>query len=100
MIVPESVTFNEARSSTEDLLKQIDGAKLNAEETRKAIASLVKSENGARGFFVTYLTSERTFADHPSPEVIEAMQSSPEIVGELLVKNLAMSAAMAVTHPS
>lgn len=30
--------------------------------------------------------------------MIQALQSSPEIVGELLVKNLAMSSATAVAH--
>jgi hypothetical protein len=54
--------------------------------------------SGARGFFVTYLTDDRTFADSPPDFVIEALKSSPEIVSELLVKNVTMSAAMAVVH--
>ena len=37
-------------------------------------------------------------ADNPSDGVINALKTSPEIVSELLVKNLAMSSAMAVTH--
>ncbi|NEN98812.1 MAG: hypothetical protein F6K50_25890, partial [Moorea sp. SIO3I7] len=44
------------------------------------------------------LTSDSTLADNPSPEVITALESSPEIVAELLVKNLAMSAAMGLNH--
>ena len=58
----------------------------------------VKSENGARGFFVTYLTSDTDEANEPSESVVQALQSSPEIVAELLAKNLAMSAAMTLTH--
>ncbi len=95
--VPESVTFQEAIALTQSLLSRIE-AGVSPAEIEAGIAELVKSENGARGFFVTYLTSDGNLADNPSPEVVRALQSSPEIVAELLVKNLAMSAAMAVTH--
>ncbi|MGK7916667.1 MAG: hypothetical protein AB4038_14160 [Prochloraceae cyanobacterium] len=98
LTAPESITFEEALAFTQSLLEQIEAGKLNEEEIQEAIASLVKSMNGARGFFVTYLTDDRTLADNPSNGVIQALQSSPEIVGELLVKNVAMSTAMAITH--
>lgn len=96
--VPESVSFPEAIEFTQSLLEQMETGKLNDHEIQSAITSLVKSENGARGFFVTYLTDERIIADNPSTGIICALQSSPEIISELLVKNLAMSAAMAITH--
>lgn len=98
MSIPDSVTFEEAIALTQSLMAQMIADELSAPEIADAIAQLVKSENGARGFFVTYLTSEGTLADNPSAEVIQALQSSPDIVSELLVKNLAMSAAQAVTH--
>lgn len=98
MNIPETVTFEEAIAFTQSLMSQMATGELSTPEVFDAIAQLVKSENGARGFFVTYLTSEGTLADHPSPEVIQALQSSPDIVAELLVKNLAMSAAQAITH--
>jgi hypothetical protein len=98
VIIPESVTFEEAITLTQSLLSQIATGELSQQAAGDAIAQLVKTENGARGFFVTYLTSEGTLADNPSPEVIQALQSSPDTVAELLVKNLAMSSAMAVTH--
>jgi hypothetical protein len=96
--IPETVTFEEAIAFTQSLMSQMAAGELSTPEISDAIAQLVKTENGARGFFVTYLTSEGTLADHPSPEVIQALQSSPDIVAELSVKNLAMSAAQAVTH--
>jgi hypothetical protein len=96
--IPESVTFEEAIAFTQSLMSQIEAGEVSPSEIRNAIAQLVKSENGARGFFVTYLTSPGTLADNPSPEVVQALQSSPDTVAELLVKNLAMSAATAVTH--
>ena len=98
MIIPESVTFEEAIALTQSLLSQMEAGETSPPEVSDAIAQLVKSENGARGFFVTYLTSEGTLADNPSAEVIQALHSSPDIVAELLVKNLAMSAAQALAH--
>jgi hypothetical protein len=96
--VPESVTFEDAIALTQSLLEQMSAGRLEDEEIQAAITDLVKTENGARGFFVTYLTDSRPLADNPSNGVIEALKTSPEIVGELLVKNIAMSSAMAVTH--
>jgi hypothetical protein len=96
--VSNSITFEEAIALTESLLEQMSDGTLNAAEIQDTITALVKTENGARGFFVTYLTSDRPLADNPSSEVVEALKTSPEITGELLVKNLAMSSAMTVTH--
>lgn len=94
--ISESVTFEEAIAFTQSLLEQI--STMGEAEIEEAIASLVKSENGARGFFVTYLTSEHSWVEQPTEAVIRALKTSPSIVSELLVKNLAMSAAMSVTH--
>ena len=96
--VPSDITFEQAIALTQSLLSRMATTNLQPSEIEAAIAELVKTENGARGFFVTYLTSELTLADNPSPEVVQALQSSPEIVAELLVKNLAMSAAMTLAH--
>ncbi len=96
--VGEAVTFEEAIALAQSLLSEIEQGALAQSEEEARIGGLVSSENGARGFFVTYLTDERALADNPSPALIRALQSSPEIVSELLVKNLAMSAAMAVAH--
>lgn len=98
MIIPAAVTFEEAIALTQTLMAKMVDGELSQPEASYAIASLVKTQTGARGFFVTYLTGEGTLADEPSPQVIQALQSSPSTVAELLVKNLAMSAAMAVVH--
>jgi len=94
----KSITFQEAIEVTQSLISGMMAGELGRDEALDAIAALVQSENGARGFFVTYLTAAETLADNPAPEVIQALRSSPDIVAELLVKNLAMSTAMAITH--
>lgn len=94
----ESITFEEAIEVTHSLMSQMAAGTLSEEDTQTAIADLVGTANGARGFFVTYLTDDSPLADDPSPGTLQALQAAPEIVAELLVKNLAMSTAMAITH--
>lgn len=89
------VTFEQAIAQTQALLSQAEVEE--SPEIVAAIAELVKTESGARGFFATYLTSA-SIADNPSIPVIQALQSNPDVVADLLIKNLAMSAAQAVFH--
>ncbi|MEB3309737.1 MAG: hypothetical protein VKJ02_05850, partial [Snowella sp.] len=96
--IPENISFENAIAQTQELVEKMANQSISDTEVEKTITNLVKTENGARGFFVTYLTDERPFVDSPSPSLIRALQSSPDIVGELLVKNLAMSSATAVAH--
>ncbi len=96
--IPETVTFQQAIALAQSLLSQAETSEISHSEMADAIAQLVKTENGARGFFVTYLTSDVSIADNPSTSIIQALQSSPEVVAELLVKNLAMSASQALYH--
>jgi hypothetical protein len=98
LTVPPDLSFEQAIALTQDLMAQMEAGTLSAEAEAQAIAALVASENGARGFFVTYLTSDSALADAPSEAVVKALQSSPDTVAELLVKNVAMSSAMAIAH--
>lgn len=93
----EDLTFEQAIAQTQTLLEDMAANDLSESETEAAIANLVKTHNGARGFFVTYLTDPRSFVDRPSEAVIRGLKTSEE-VPELLIKNVAMSAAMAVHH--
>ncbi|MGB5594384.1 MAG: hypothetical protein WBM62_10200 [Crocosphaera sp.] len=96
--IPENISFEDALQLTETLLEAMVESKLNDYEIEEIITTLVSSQNGARGFFVTYLTSDIPLADNPTNVVVNALKSSPDLVSELLVKNLAMSSAMALTH--
>ena len=96
--VSSSISFEQAIEVTQSLLAEVEQHRVSETELESIITALVQSENGARGFFVNYLTDDRDFVDRPSPAVIQSLHSSPEIVGELLVKNLAMSTGMILTH--
>lgn len=93
-----SISFENAIQQTQDLLSQIEF--LDAKTITQKFTELVSTENGVRGFFVTYLTSDLSHREYPSLEVITALKTSPIFVNELLVKNLAMSTAMVIYHRS
>jgi len=94
-----ALSFEQAIAYCQDLFAQVDQNQINEAELETAIANLVATENGARGFFVTFLTAhDFPLADHPTIPILHGLQTAPAIVGELLVKNLAMSAAMVVHH--
>ena len=61
--VPAAVTFEQAIALTQSLLSQIEAGSLSEADIATVISALVKTENGARGFFVTYLTSASSAAD-------------------------------------
>ena len=93
-----SLSFPEAIEATQSIMDRIGSGQINEAEIETKIASLVSSKQGARGFFVAYLTSELPLADNPSVGIINGLKYAPDLVGELLVKNVAMSTAMAITH--
>ena len=96
--VPEKVSFEQAIELTQALISKIEAGELPESEITVYLTDLVKSDFGSRGFFVSYLTSDSSLPDHPSPAVIQALRTNSKIVADLLVKNLAMSAASAVAH--
>lgn len=96
--VPDSVSFPDAIALTQTLLDGLEQGIVTETTLETTVRALVRSENGARGFFVTYLSDDRLPAEQPTQAVITALQASPAIVSPLLVKNLAMSTAMAITH--
>jgi hypothetical protein len=92
----KNITFEEAIALTEKFINEIP--QLSELEKEAIVSSLVISENGARGFFVTYLTNDNPLVDEKSSGILAGLQTSPEIISELLVKNVAMSTAMKITH--
>jgi hypothetical protein len=95
---PNPLTFENAIALSQSLLDGIETGRLTGADWTAQIAALVGTKAGARGFLATYLTDPRPLADCPTPETIEGLKASPDLVAELLVKNLAMSTAMELTH--
>ena len=96
--IPETVDFQQAIALTQQLLEQLENHNISDRQVQDAVSKLVASKPGARGFFATYLTDDRPIANSPAPAILNAFQPHSDRVAELLVKNLAMSSAMAVEH--
>ena len=94
----EQLSFPQAIQATKSLMDKIKYGQLDEKKIEKEVAAIVNSKSGGRGFFVAYLTSDMSIADNPSVGIINGLRTSTKMVSELLVKNLAMSSAMAVTH--
>jgi hypothetical protein len=96
--VPANIKFNEAIDLTQVFLMQLNKNELTSSQILDFVSELVQTANGARGFFVTYLTAQDPICDDPQPEIIAALQAHPEIAADLLVKNIAMSTAQQLHH--
>jgi hypothetical protein len=96
--VPADVKFDAAISLTQTFLTQLQNNQLTSSQIQKFVSDLVETSNGARGFFVTYLTSPEPICDEPRPEIIASLGVHPEIAADLLVKNIAMSTAQQLYH--
>ena len=94
----KSLSFPQAIASTQSLMEQINSHSLSEADIQQQVESLLSSKNGGRGFFVAYLTSDSSLGDHPSSGIIDGLKSTATISGDLLVRNLAMSSAMAIAH--
>ncbi|MGB7413220.1 MAG: hypothetical protein WA902_03345 [Thermosynechococcaceae cyanobacterium] len=94
--VPPTVSFQGAIALTQTLFTNIDP--LTPAEIESHVSDLVATMNGARGFFVTFLTNDFELSQEKRDAIATALSTTPDIVAELLVKNLVMSTAMILTH--
>jgi hypothetical protein len=96
--VPDHIKFDEAIDLTQSFLMLLKQKALTSSQILDFVSELIQTANGARGFFVTYLTAKDPICDDPQPEVIAAIAAHPEIAADLLVKNVAMSTAQQLYH--
>jgi hypothetical protein len=98
LFVPDQIKFDEAIDLTQLFLSQLKQNQLTSGQILDFVSELIQTANGARGFFVTYLTAQDPICDAPQPEIIAAIAAHPEIAADLLVKNVAMSTAQQLYH--
>jgi len=92
------LSFEQAIAESSRVLSELESGNMEEEQARDQIALIVSTQAGARGFFVALLTGELKLSDSPSQSIVEALTRAPEITGDLLAKNLVMSACTAVSH--
>ena len=91
-------TFKEAMQASMIWCKSWENDEITDEVISDRIGELIKTEEGARGFFVVSLSIDCPLMDRFPDALIFQLRSSGEIVVDLTVKNLAMSSAMLITH--
>ena len=91
-------TFKEAMQASMIWCKSWENDEISDEVISDRIGELIKTVEGARGFFVVSLSIDCALMDRLPDALIFQLRSSGEIVVDLTVKNLAMSSAMIITH--
>ena len=91
-------TFKEAMQATMIWCKSWENDEISDEIISDRIGELIKTLEGARGFFVVSLSIDCPLMDRFPDALIFQLRSSGDIVIDLTVKNLAMSSAMVITH--
>lgn len=91
-------TFKEAMEATMIWCKSWENDEISDEVISDRIGELIKTLEGARGFFVVSLSIDCPLMDRFPDALIFQLRSSGDIVIDLTVKNLAMSSAMVITH--
>ena len=91
-------TFKEAMQASMIWCKSWENDEISDEVISDRIGELIKTVEGARGFFVVSLSIDCPLMDRFPDALIFELRSSGEIVVDLTVKNLAMSSAMIISH--
>ncbi len=91
-------TFKQAMDASMIWCKSWENDEISDEVFADRIGELIKTVEGARGFFVISLSIDCPLMDRFPDALIFQLRSSGEIVVDLTVKNLAMSSAMVITH--
>ncbi|OKH15129.1 hypothetical protein [[Limnothrix rosea] IAM M-220] len=94
----QQLSFQEAITFTQQWLQQVEAQTLPEKRILADLQSLLTSRNGVRGFFVAYLTGNSPLADQVPDTFFEAFRATASEISEIVVKNLAMSTAMAIAH--
>ncbi len=91
-------TFKQAMQASMIWCKSWENDEISDEVISDRIGELIKTVDGARGFFVVSLSIDCPLMDRFPDALIFQLRSSKEIVVDITVKNLAMSSAMVITH--
>jgi hypothetical protein len=92
------MTFDVAIAKSNHLIEQVGTGELSAEDALPELLTITQSMNGARGFFVAFLTGDSQLSENPPAQFYQAFKQNKEIVYDLLAKNVVMSSATAHTH--
>ncbi len=91
-------SFEQAINASMIWCQSWDNEEISDEVLAERIGELLNTQNGARGFFVTSLSSDSPLMDRIPDALIFELRKAGKIVVDLTIKNLAMSTAMSIYH--
>tara|TARA_Y100001978_G_scaffold101731_1_gene91008 strand:+ start:129 stop:641 length:513 start_codon:yes stop_codon:yes gene_type:complete len=91
-------TFKEAMQASILWCESWENGEISDEVISDRIGELIKTHDGARGFFVVSLSTDCPLMDRFPDALIFQLRRTGKKVVDLTVKNLAMSSAMVVKH--
>ncbi len=91
-------TFKQAMEATMIWCKSWENDEISNEVIADRIGELIRTVEGARGFFVVSLSIDCPLMDRFPDALIFQLRGSGELIVDLTVKNLAMSSAMLIRH--
>jgi len=97
-MMTSTLNFEQSIQATNELLSRLHEREIDESTATAEIASLIEHSAGARGFLVAYLTGDSPVADEHPHCVLRGLRESNELITDLLIKNIVMSAAAKVVH--
>ena len=94
----EDLSFEQAIDLTQAWLEQVALGSITPEKIPTDLTHILRTEQGVRGFFVTFLTGHSPLADDLPPALVQGFVLAIDSISSILVKNLAMSTGMMLTH--
>ena len=94
----EDLSFEQAIDLTQAWLEQVALGSIAPEQIPTDLTHILRTEQGVRGFFVTFLTGDSPLADDLPPALVQGFVLAIDSISSILVKNLAMSTGMILTH--
>jgi hypothetical protein len=76
-----------------NLIDAVENNETSISEAKTQLEELLRTSNGARGFFVSFLTGHSKLSQNVPPEFLDEFKVHADLVYDLLIKNVVMSAS-------
>ena len=94
----DNLSFEQAIEQSQAWLDQVVQGDVPNDRIPTDLVTLLSTVNGVRGFFVTFLSGDCPLADEIPPPFQAGFTQAIDRISEIVIKNLAMSTAMILTH--
>lgn len=99
-VLSTAASFEDSLAAAPSLCQSLEAGSVD-DEAASSLGEMLQTTNGARGFFVNYLSGQYSVADaqEPPSALISALETAPEpATARLLLMNVVMPAATVLAH--